>query len=41
MQIYVKKNRFKLKKNNILHTAQLPKMATAEKSLLKTARYRR
>ena len=28
-------------KTNKLHTAQLPKMATAEKILLKTARYRR
>ncbi|MDD7767450.1 MAG: hypothetical protein PT936_01210, partial [Treponema sp.] len=38
----VKNSRFKLKKKtNKLHTAQLPKMATAEKSLLKTARYRR
>ena len=37
-----RKSRFKLKKTNKkLHKAQLPKMATAEKSLLKTARYRR
>ena len=37
-----RKSRFKLKKTNKkLHTAQLPKMATVEKRILKTARYRR